>query len=239
MLQLLHRSSKRFYLQSLSSFHPALPVPFRENCRVPIQRFTTADTVVAITCMKKSFRQHILAERMALSSEAVSKGSRLAQRTLLESSEFAAARVVALYSPIRNEVETDEIFRTALVLGKKILFPAVSGSSLVFRAVTEQNDLKSGAFGIMEPRESCVAVPPGEADLIVVPGVAFDVHGRRIGYGKGFYDRVLHALEGGGRLIGICYEFQLIEEIVAESHDVIMDTIVTERRLVRCTVISP
>jgi 5-formyltetrahydrofolate cyclo-ligase len=67
----------------------------------------------------------------------------------------------------------------------------------------------------------------------VVPGVAFDRSGRRIGYGKGYYDKTLHVLEGSGRLVAFCYDFQLFEEIVGEPHDVTMDIIVTETTVVR------
>lgn len=177
-----------------------------------------------------------MAERIALPPEAVKSRSFQAQKTLLNSAEFAAAHTVALYSPIRNEVETDELFRVALALGKKVLFPAMDKQSLAFRVVGSSSDLECGGFGILEPKKSCQTVDPGEAALIVVPGVAFDVRGRRIGYGKGFYDKALHRLEGCGSLIGLCYQFQLLEEIVAEPHDVLMDAIVTEQRWVSCHI---
>jgi 5-formyltetrahydrofolate cyclo-ligase len=74
---------------------------------------------------------------------------------------------------------------------------------------------------------------PQNADLIVVPGIAFDVMGRRIGYGKGYYDRALHDLEGEGKLVGFCYDFQLVDEIIGEPHDVTMDMIITDKRVVR------
>ena len=177
-----------------------------------------------------------MAERIALPPEAVKSRSLQAQNALLNSVEFAAAHTVALYSPIRNEAETYELFRVALALGKKVLFPAMDGQSLSFRVVGSSADLERGGFGILEPKETCQTVDPAEAALIVVPGVAFDIRGRRIGYGKGFYDKALHRLEGCGSLIGICYQFQLLEEIVAEPHDVLMDKIVTEQRWVSCHV---
>jgi 5-formyltetrahydrofolate cyclo-ligase len=92
--------------------------------------------------------------------------------------------------------------------------------------------LHRGAFSVPEPDGACSVHSPEEADLIVVPGVAFDLRGRRIGYGKGYYDRALHQLEGRGRLVGFCYDFQVVDEIAAECHDVMMDLIVTERRVI-------
>lgn len=144
--------------------------------------------------------------------------------------------MIALYVPIRNEVETDDLYRLSLRAGKRVLYPAVSDKTLVFRQVDDVSDLRQGAFGIMEPKNSCRAVDPAEADLIVVPGVAFDMSGRRIGYGKGYYDSALHSLEGMGKLLGICFDFQLVEEIVSEPHDVLMDGVVTEHRQIACRV---
>ena len=188
------------------------------------------------TPMKHGFRHKILAERAALSAGEVRKRSRHAQQQLLGSAAFAAAGVVALYAPIRNEVETGDLHRFSLMAGKRVLYPAVSGKMLVFRQVDEDSDLRQGVFGIMEPKNSCRAVDPAEADLIVVPGVAFDMSGRRIGYGKGYYDAALHSLEGMGKLFGICFDFQLVEEIVSEPHDVQMDGVVTEQRRIACRV---
>lgn len=173
----------------------------------------------------------MLAARLALSPSAATAASRDAQQNLMGLPRFAAARVVGLYAPIRNEVHTGALFRNALEAGKTVLFPAVDGDNLIFREVTAPRDLITGAFGIREPGQWCRAVDQKEADLIVVPGVAFDHFGRRIGYGRGFYDRALHRLEGSGRLAGLCYHFQLVEEISGEAHDVVMDVVVTDRDL--------
>ena len=100
-----------------------------------------------------------------------------------------------------------------------------------FRRVSGLDELVPGRYGIPEPVGE--VWDPVRADVIVVPGVAFDLSGHRIGYGKGYYDKALHRLEGLGRLVGFCYDFQLVEEIVGEPHDVTMDFIVTELRVVR------
>jgi 5-formyltetrahydrofolate cyclo-ligase len=153
------------------------------------------------------------------------------QGRFLELPEFQRANLLALYAPIHHEVETAAVAAEALSTGRTLLFPAVVGSELQFRQVQGLHELTPGRFGIPEPAGE--AFDPRHADLIVVPGVAFDWSGRRIGYGKGFYDRSLHRLEGSGRLVGFCYDFQLFEEIVGEPHDVTMDLIVTEIRVVR------
>ncbi|UFS68765.1 5-formyltetrahydrofolate cyclo-ligase [Geomonas sp. RF6] len=180
---------------------------------------------------KRSLRSGALARRGELTPAEVASLSDAVQRRFLSLPEFAAASTVALYSPIRNEVETSLVAREALRLGKELLFPAVVGPELEFRRVAALSDLARGAFGILEPQGE--PRHPLTADLIVVPGVAFDLFGRRIGYGRGFYDRALHRMEGSGRLVGFCYDFQLVEEIAGEPHDVMMDLVVTEAAAVR------
>ncbi len=182
---------------------------------------------------KVSIRQTILAMRKALGAAEKKSMSLLIQRALIGTSEFAAARVIGLYAPVYNEVETAEVMREALSSGKTVLFPAVCSGGLEFRKIADPSELSKGAFGIPEPCPLCPVLAPDEADLVVVPGVAFDIDGRRIGYGKGYYDRTLHHLEGNGRLVGLCYDFQVTQEIPGEPHDVRMDMIITERRVIR------
>ncbi|KAF0217546.1 MAG: 5-formyltetrahydrofolate [Geobacteraceae bacterium] len=182
---------------------------------------------------KRSLRQLLLAKRKALSPAEIMGGSHAVQRKFIALEEFAAARVVALYAAVHNEVDTKEVMREALASAKVLIYPAVCGEGLVFRRISGQAELRLGAFGIMEPDTACEELVPQEADIIVVPGVAFDIGGKRIGYGKGYYDRALHRLEGEGKLVGFCFDFQLVEEIMGEPHDVKMDMIITEKRVVR------
>jgi 5-formyltetrahydrofolate cyclo-ligase len=180
---------------------------------------------------KSTLRAATLATRRALTPQQVSLLSLALQSRFLALPEFQRAAQLALYAPIHHEVETETVAREALSLGKTLLYPACQGNDLQFRQVAALSELSHGRYGILEPSgEPC---NPGDADLIVIPGVAFDHFGRRIGYGKGFYDRTVHRLEGSGRLVGFCYDFQLFEEIVGEPHDVTMDLIVTEQRVVR------
>jgi 5-formyltetrahydrofolate cyclo-ligase len=154
---------------------------------------------------KRSLRTATLAMRRELTPQQVAERSLALQRRFLSLREFIDAKVLALYAPVQQEVE--------------------------FRRVAAMDQFASGRFGIPEPTGE--RVDPATAEVIVVPGIAFDLQGRRIGYGKGYYDRCLHRLEGRGRLIAFCYEIQLFEEIVGEPHDVAMDLIVTESRVVR------
>ncbi len=172
----------------------------------------------------------MLERRSALSPDLWLSLSSLVQQRFLASELFARAMTLALYVPVRCEVDTADVMGAALAGGKKLILPVVHGEGLLFREITGVHDLAVGAFGIAEPVASCPERLPEEADCIVIPGVAYDRSGRRIGYGKGFYDRTLHHLEGMGRLVGFCFDFQLVEEIFGEPHDVALDLIITERQ---------
>lgn len=182
---------------------------------------------------KSSIRRTMLAQRRSLSEKESRSASLSIQHSFLETEEYHHARGIVVYASIHKEVDTEEIVRAAFVSGKKVAFPAVVHHGLVFREVTEISSMKRGIFGIMEPCATGRNFDLDEADIVVLPGIAFDLNGHRIGYGKGYYDKTLHRLEGNGRLIGLCYDFQLVERIAGEPHDVKMDLIITEKRIVR------
>lgn len=149
------------------------------------------------------------------------------QERVLCSAEFKKASGLAIYSPVWNEVFTEEIFRTARRAGKRTAYPRVHGKSLEFIEVTDLRELVPGQFGILEPA-AAPTIPLAELDLVVVPGVAFDSTGHRLGYGAGFYDRVLQDCENRGLLVGLCFEFQILEKLPAEDHDIRMDMVISE-----------
>lgn len=174
----------------------------------------------------------MLAHRKSLSPEEFRSASLLIQGAFLETENFQRARSVVVYSPIHYEVDTELIVSSALASGKKVAFPLVVGHELIFREVPDVSNLVKGSFGILEPCSTGQPFDVEDADILVVPGVAFDLNGHRIGYGKGYYDKTIHRLEGHGKLVGLCYDFQLVDEILGESHDVKMDLIITDKRVV-------
>ena len=181
---------------------------------------------------KPAIREIILARRRSVSAADYAEWGRLVQDAFMTLPEYISADAIALYQAVRGEVPTDIVLAHALSAGKKVCLPAVEGEGLVFRRIYELGDFVPGGFGIPEPHSGCPPVNPADIDLIVVPGVGFDLAGQRIGYGRGYYDRALHRLESSGRLIAFCFEFQLLDAIKADHHDVIMDRIITERRVV-------
>jgi 5-formyltetrahydrofolate cyclo-ligase len=182
---------------------------------------------------KHRLRQSVLARRRLLSGAARHDADAAAQHRVIALPEYAAARTIALYAPVHGEVATSLLMERALEAGKRVLYPAVRHGAIAFCAVRTAADFCHGTYGISEPAPYCLAEEISGADLVVVPGVAFDLHGHRIGYGKGYYDRALHHLEGTGRLAGLCYDFQLVESIAGEPHDVLMDMIITDTRVIR------
>ncbi|MDD2271026.1 MAG: 5-formyltetrahydrofolate cyclo-ligase [Desulfuromonadaceae bacterium] len=183
---------------------------------------------------KRSLRTQLLAQRRALAPDVWGASSRAAQLNLLSLDEYVQAECVALYASAHNETDTALILATAFEAGKRVLYPAVCGHQMVFRRVERVEALQKGAFGILEPCPTGIDHQADEADLIVVPGVAFDLSGHRIGYGKGFYDRFLHHPDCRAHLVGLCHDFQLVENLIpADSHDIPMEIIITDKRIIR------
>jgi len=183
---------------------------------------------------KRSLRSQLLAQRRLLSHDFWCASSRSAQLNVLSLVEYAEADCIALYAPAHNEIGTELIFTAAFQVGKQILYPAVHLDRMVFRRVERIVELKKGAFGILEPPPKGSDYHADEADLIVVPGISFDLAGHRIGYGKGFYDRFLSYPDCPTHLVGLCHDFQLTEELIpADAHDIPMEIIVSDKRIVR------
>lgn len=175
---------------------------------------------------KRSLREQLLRFRDALPPEQALQQAAAIQRRFVTLPEFAHAMTVALYSPVRGEVATSDILRQVLDSGKIALFPRLAGEHLDFMVLNDLADLRPGRFGIPEPQTGRI-VPLAEIDLMAVPGVAFDRSGHRLGYGKGYYDRLLQRRGAHCRLAGLAYDQQLLEQFPAEGHDVRMDLILT------------
>ena len=176
----------------------------------------------------------MLVERSALSLSGVLEMSRLIYLNLISSDFYESSRKIGLYSPIGNEVRTDSIFFHAIRSGKEVYFPRVTGSSLSFRKVSSMGELTPGGFGVPEPGSEAPSVEPRELDLIIVPGVAFDLSGARLGYGKGFYDRYLEGVPLSKR-VGITYKFLLQKSIPTRAHDKRVGALVHEQGIVFCS----
>jgi 5-formyltetrahydrofolate cyclo-ligase len=181
---------------------------------------------------KATLRAALIAARRALPAEDRQSRSRSVASRLVELPAFSRARTVGLYAPIGAEVDTAEVARLAAVAGKQVAFPRiVPGERALAYAACAVDALVVGALGTREPPPCARAVPLAELDLAVVPGVAFDARGRRLGRGRGHYDATLAALPPHAARIGLAFELQIVAEVPEEPHDAPLDAVVTEARI--------
>jgi 5-formyltetrahydrofolate cyclo-ligase len=180
---------------------------------------------------KHTLRQQCQDRRLALSSETRKAASRKICDLLLRLPEYAAARTVALYAADAGEVDLQGVFQCSVTDRKSCFFPEVVGGAMDFRRVTQWSDLVPGRFGILAPPKTTVLLAPAQCDMVIVPGVAFDRQGNRLGRGKGYYDRYLPQVRGCR--VGVSFDVGVCESLPHEPHDVRMDVLITESGVVR------
>ena len=164
------------------------------------------------------------------------KSSRIMER-LFSLKEFKNAKTVAFYVSTKREVRTDEMIEAALAEGKNVVVPITlkEHKKLALGKLTSLDELERGAFGVLEPKkEYTKLVNEKDVDIVIVPGIAFDREGNRIGYGMGYYDKLLAAVRPEIPFIALAFSFQLVECVEEEEHDVAVDLIVTEEEVVKC-----
>lgn len=147
--------------------------------------------------------------------------------------EYAAAKTVMFYVDVRSEVRTRHYLATALTHGKTIVVPYCVNGELELFHLQDMNELEIGAYKILEPQKDLREVAAKKVDvksldLIMVPGVAFDRRGARMGHGFGYYDKLLQHARPDAPFIALAFECQLYPEIPTQAHDVFMDKIITE-----------
>ncbi len=148
--------------------------------------------------------------------------------------ELAGAKTLLAFSSIRSEVETRATMDDALAKGRRVALPRVVEGELDLRLVAPDTLLVKGAFGVPEPPGDAPEVHPEEVDFALVPALAVDPRGYRIGYGGGYYDRLIPKLKSACVCV-VAYEFQLVSEIPEQPFDVKVDVVVTDERLIRPT----
>lgn len=183
---------------------------------------------------KNELRQRALKSRRLLSREEVSSLSELVKSRLLELPEFSRAKTIATYIAKSDEVQTSGIVEDALAGGRRIVVPRSdpASTSLVFSEIRSLAELSPGQYGILEPPSAGSPFPLDRCDLVLVPLVAWDESGHRLGYGKGYFDRALGARRPPVS-IGLAFESQRRGDIPQSPTDVALDIIVTERRVIR------
>ena len=188
---------------------------------------------------KATIRKDILEKRKSQDPQKRVAQSRSIMRALLSRKEFQAADKILIYLSQDEEVGTDSLLGRALELGKRVCVPVVDRENDELR-VSElpgpEIDFRLGAFGVREPAdEDLNFVPSDQIDLVVVPGLAFDRQGGRIGYGKGYYDGLLSRLNSQVPRIALAFEFQVLDTVPQDENDIQVDAIITEKNTMSCS----
>ena len=147
---------------------------------------------------------------------------------------FQKAQSVACYVSVGQEVETHRLIGDALAMGKQVGVPVTKAKGVMdFQQIWSLDDLKPARFGLLEPvLDKGLVIAPEDVDLVMVPGLAFDRAGNRLGFGGGYYDRYLARCEA--MKIGLAYAFQVVDAVPVENFDVPMDWLVTESEIIQC-----
>ena len=180
---------------------------------------------------KLAFRRRIRERLAAMTADQRATASTQARALLRSQSQWKNALSVLFYAPVQWELDVWPLVAEALSAGKTVGLPRFAAETNSYFACRIQNpaqDLKNGRFGIREPADHCAKVSLKRLDLILVPGVAFDLRGRRLGRGKGFYDRLLAALSG--TTCGVAFDQQIVKELPVAPHDAHVNCILTPTR---------
>ena len=172
---------------------------------------------------KKTLRKQIRDQKRAMTPEEIQRSSEALGEKFLESALYKQAKTIYGYLPYNQEVRTVPMLERALADGKKVAVPKVYGEEMRFIYLTDLTQVEIGYAGIPEP----IADGPVGDDptaLVLMPGLAFDREGHRIGYGGGFYDKFL-AAEPNHPTIALCYAFQMVEELPVEEFDIPVDLV--------------
>jgi len=170
---------------------------------------------------KKRQREEL--RRIALLNRAADSGA-VVEKLVQDLERLPSARIVSAYMALPGEVDLRGLFGQ---VDKTWVFPRVRGENLKFYRVKNlAEDMQVGAFGIMEPRDELEEVAVEEVDVFLCPGLGFDRNGGRLGRGRGFYDRMLKQAKPEAVKIGVCFPFQIVDDIAMEPHDVRMDGVV-------------
>lgn len=182
--------------------------------------------------MKGQLKGSINEKRNSLTKEEIQDKSEKIRDKLFSLLQYRKSKAVMFFVSFNSEVSTHGMIREALK-SKTVIVPKVANNEIEPSVIIDFDNLvPSGKFGILEPIEA-MNIAHKNIDLVLVPGIAFDSEGHRIGYGFGYYDRFLAKVPKAIK-IGLAFDFQVVDKIPSEAHDVPIDLVVTEERVVEC-----
>jgi 5-formyltetrahydrofolate cyclo-ligase len=182
--------------------------------------------------LKQQLRRQVRAHLATLPLETLAEKSAAAARLIMAWPGFIRAKTIMMYIPMQREVDTAAIARAAWDAGKTVLAPRTNVPARQMEAVafTDHSELTAGAYNILEPVGEATDV--SEIDLLILPGVAFDRAGNRLGQGGGFYDRFLAAPTLRADTVAIAFDEQIVESVPVEATDWPMKTIITDKEII-------
>lgn len=183
--------------------------------------------------MKELIRMRHLQLRNGLSLGEIAKKSKAIMDRLFSLPEFEKSRTVLFYASFGSEVDTYKMMEEALRQGKTVCVPVTSfkDKTIEISGIASLSDLEKKPSGLIEPKK-INPVDLEKIDIVIVPGIAFDLDGYRIGYGGGFYDKLLRKAPRRIISIGLCFEQNLEQRLPRQSHDAKMNKIITEKRVI-------
>jgi 5-formyltetrahydrofolate cyclo-ligase len=186
---------------------------------------------------KRALREAMLAAREALDGHWRAQASQAIATRITRLDAFVNAQVLLLTLPFRSEWNAMLIVERALAAGKVVAAPRVEPAERMLRAYRIDDvarDIEPGYRGIPEPRIGCPEVALDRIDWVLVPGVAFDASGRRLGYGGGYYDRLLPFVAATASRVAGAFDMQIVDVVPTAAHDIGVDVVVTEQRTLYC-----
>ncbi len=196
---------------------------------------TKTDINEVLACKNKT-RKEILGKLKSQSNQDILKKSEIIKKRLFETREFREAKCVIFFVSMPEEVNTHYMIDESIEMGKQVGVPVLISAArekgmkdLIISKINDKTkQLEVGPYGIRQPRPDQIAPIPYEAmDLVIVPGIAFDKYGNRLGRGKGYYDRFLEKLPGAACTTGVCFDFQVLKSIPKASHDIPVKMLLT------------
>jgi len=186
--------------------------------------------------MKEELRKEGMQIRKNLPEMELMEKSKQIKKRLYKMKEFQQASTILFYVSYDNEVYTHDMIKEHLSNGKNVVVPITDAEKhcLILSKLNSWEDLECSTYSILEPKKNGIReVSLDKIDFVLVPGVVFDESGNRIGHGVGYYDKLLKNSKNAIH-IGLAFELQIVDNIPAEEHDVKVDKIVTEERIINC-----
>jgi len=189
-----------------------------------------------IRATKSDIRMDMAKTIATLSENQVNEKTKAIENRLFEFANFLEARTALLYVQSDVEVQTSDIIKKTIEYNKVVVLPAFNPETFEIKLLKVDNpekELKPGPRGVLEPDPSlCKNVPIDRIDIAIIPGVAFDEKGGRIGTSRGYYDRLIPKLAITTRKVALTFEDQILQQVPIESHDKHVDIIITDKRVI-------